>query len=143
MYLLGPQKITRHRARRLRHRASLAREPEGPGDDSVELRTLAHATTGLAPTTAREVRLLVDGGSKYPVLLDAIATARDHIHLEYYIYCPDRTGTALRDALVERARAGVKVRLLLDAMGSKQVKPRFFAPLVEAGGELADRKSVV
>ena len=129
-YLLGPQKITRHRA-------SLAREPEGPGDDSVELRTLAHATTGLAPTTAREVRLLVDGGSKYPALLDAIAAARDHIHLEYYIYCPDRTGTALRDALVERARAGVKVRLLLDAMGSKQVKPRFFAPLVEAGGELA------
>ena len=136
-YLLGPQKITRHRARRLRHRASLVREPEGPGDDSVELRTLAHATTGLAPTTAREVRLLVDGGSKYPALLDAIAAARDHIHLEYYIYCPDRTGTALRDALVERARAGVKVRLLLDAMGSKQVKPRFFAPLVEAGGELA------
>ena len=42
-YLLGPQKITRHRARRLRHRASLAREHEGPGDDSVELRTLAHA----------------------------------------------------------------------------------------------------
>ena len=136
-YLLGPQKITRHRARRLRHRASLAREPEGPGDDSVELRTLAHATTGLAPTTARDVRLLVDGGSKYPALLEAIAAARDHVHLEYYIYNPDHCGTALRDALVERARAGVKVRLLLDAMGSKQAKPRFFAPLVEAGGELA------
>ena len=136
-YLLGPQKITRHRARRLRHRASLAREAEGPGDDRVELRTLAHATTGLAPTTARHVRLLVDGGNKFPALLEAIADARDHVHLEYYIYCPDHTGTALRDALVERARAGVKVRLLLDAMGSKQAKPRFFAPLVEAGGELA------
>ena len=136
-YLLGPQKITRHRARRLRHRASLAREAEGPGDDRVELRTLAHATTGLAPTTARDVRLLVDGGSKYPALLEAIAAARDHVHLEYYIYNPDHCGTALRDALVERARAGVKVRLLLDAMGSKQAKPRFFAPLVEAGGELA------
>ena len=136
-YLLGPQKITRHRARRLRHRASLAREPEGPGDDSVELRTLAHATTGLAPTTAQQVRLLVDGGSKFPALLAAIAEARDHVHLEYYIYCPDRTGTALRDALVERARAGVKVRLLMDAMGSKQAKQRFFAPLLDAGGELA------
>jgi cardiolipin synthase len=136
-YLLGPQKITRHRARRVAPSRLAGARAEGPGDDSVELRTLAHATTGLAPTTAREVRLLVDGGSKYPALLDAIAAARDHIHLEYYIYCPDRTGTALRDALVERARAGVKVRLLLDAMGSKQAKPRFFAPLVEAGGELA------
>ena len=136
-YLLGPQKITRHRARRLRHRASLTRDPEDVGDESVELRTLAHATTGLAPTTANSVRLLVDGGSKFPALLEAIAAARDHVHLEYYIYCPDRTGTALRDALVERARAGVKVRLLMDAMGSKQAKQRFFAPLLDAGGELA------
>ena len=136
-YLLGPQKITRHRARRKRHHASLSRGAEGPGDDTIELRTLAHATTGLPPKTAREVRLLVDGSSKYPALLEAIASARDHVHLEYYIYCPDRTGTALRDALVERARAGVKVRLLLDALGSKQARPRFFAPLIEAGGELA------
>jgi cardiolipin synthase len=136
-YLLGPQKITRHRARRRRHRASLSHESDGSGDDSVELRTLAHATTGLAPTTAQQVRLLVDGGSKFPALLEAIGGARDHVHLEYYIYCPDRTGSALRDALVERARAGVKVRLLLDAMGSKQAKQRFFAPLLDAGGELA------
>ena len=41
------------------------------------------ATTGLAPSTAREVRLLVDGGHKYPALLAAIAQAREHIHLEY------------------------------------------------------------
>lgn len=136
-YFFGPQKIKRHRARRKRHRASLPRSAEGPGDESVELRTLAQATTGLAPSTARDVRLLVDGGNKYPALLEAIAQARDHVHLEYYIYNPDRTGSALLDALVERARAGVKVRLLVDAMGSKLAKQRFFAPLLEAGGELA------
>ena len=136
-YFFGPQKIKRHRARRKRHRASLPRGAEGPGDESVELRTLAQATTGLAPSTARDVRLLVDGGNKYPALLEAIAQASDHVHLEYYIYNPDRTGGALLDALVERARAGVKVRLLVDAMGSKLAKQRFFAPLLEAGGELA------
>ncbi|QNN45272.1 cardiolipin synthase [Thermomonas brevis] len=136
-YVFGPQRIVRHRARRRRHHAHLPRDPEGPGDESIELRTLAHATTGLAPSTARDVRLLIDGGHKYPALLEAIAQARDHVHLEYYIYNPDRTGGALLDALVERARAGVKVRLLVDAMGSKLAKRRFFAPLVEAGGELA------
>lgn len=136
-YFLGPQKIVRHRARRQRHHARLPRNAEGPGDESVELRTLAQATTGLAPSTARDVRLLVDGGHKYPALLDAIAQARDHVHLEYYIYNPDRTGKALLDALVERARAGVAVRLLVDAMGSKLATRRFFAPLTDAGGELA------
>ncbi|MFN3310406.1 MAG: cardiolipin synthase, partial [Thermomonas sp.] len=134
-YFFGPQRIVRHRRRRRRHHASLP--ADATGDDSAELRTLAHATTGLAPSTARTVQLLVDGGSTYPALLEAIASARDHIHLEYYIYQPDRTGTALREALTERARAGVKVRLLLDAVGSKQAKRRFFAPLLAAGGELA------
>ena len=137
-YVFGPQKITRHRARRMRHRVALPRYAGAGGDDEVhELRSLAQATTGIAPTTARTVRLLVDGGAKYPALLEDIAQARDHVHLEYYIYNPDRSGTALRDALVERARAGVRVRLLLDAMGSKQAGRRFFAPLQKAGGEIA------
>src|SRR5690606_25504715 len=47
------------------------------------------------------------------------------------------TGTRLRDALAERARAGVAVRLLLDAVGSAGVPRRFFDPLLEAGGEVA------
>ncbi len=135
-HVFGPQKISRHRAHRRRHHVSLPRDGNGE-DEAEELRTLALATTGLRPTTARSVRLLVDGGAKYPALLQDIAQARDHVHLEYYIYNPDRTGQALRDALVERARAGVKVRLLLDAMGSKHCSRRFFAPLLEAGGELA------
>ncbi|WP_240125628.1 cardiolipin synthase [Thermomonas alba] len=134
-YFFGPQKIVRQRRRRQRHRVRLP-TPEAR-DETAELQTLAHATTGLAPSTARAVQLLVDGGSKYPALLEAIAAARDHVHLEYYIYQPDRTGTALREALTERARAGVKVRLLLDAVGSKQASRRFFAPLLAAGGELA------
>ena len=135
-YFFGPQKITRHRARRRRQRAGLDHVPP-TSVESEELRSLGQASTGLAPATAREVRLLVDGGGKYPALLEDIAAARDHVHLAYYIYHPDRTGTELRDALVERARAGVKVRLLLDAVGASKASQRFFAPLLDAGGELA------
>lgn len=137
-YVFGPQKITRHRARRRRHHVALPRHGDTTGEDeSQELRSLAQATTGIPPTSARQVRLLVDGGAKYSALLDDVRQAQHHVHLEYYIYNPDRSGTALRDALVERARAGVKVRLLLDAMGSKQARRRFFAPLLEVGGEVA------
>ena len=95
------------------------------------------ATTGLPPGTAREVRMLVDGHAKYTALLADIAQARDSIDVEYYIFLADRTGTSVRDALIERARAGVRVRLLVDAVGSSKTPRKFFAPLVEAGGLVA------
>ncbi len=138
-YLLGPQRIHRQRLRRVRTRARLPPLPEGfrPSPEAIELARLAQATTGLPPTTATRAQLLIDGGAKYAALLRDIAGARDHIHLENYIFYPDRTGTAVRDALVERARAGVKVRLLLDAVGSGKAPARFFEALVAAGGELA------
>jgi len=138
-FFFGPQRIKRQRLRRVRARATLPPPPEGlvPTPDAIELARLAQSTTGLPPITATRVDLLIDGASKYIALLEAIAKARDHIHLEYYIYLPDRTGTALRDALVERARAGVQVRLLLDAVGSGKTKRKFLRPLIEAGAEVA------
>ncbi|KGM56758.1 cardiolipin synthetase [Lysobacter arseniciresistens ZS79] len=138
-YVFGPQRIHRQRLRRIRSRADLPPAPPGsdPTPEALELARLAQGCTGLPPTTAVRATLLVDGAAKYDALLAAIAEAREHVHLEYYIYEPDRTGTALRDALVERARAGVAVRLLLDAVGSKRVSRRFLQPLVDAGGEVA------
>ncbi|WP_166211966.1 cardiolipin synthase [Cognatiluteimonas telluris] len=137
-YVFGPQRIHRQRLRRARSRAAL---PDTVADDidadAAELARLAQATTGLRATTATRVDLLVDGAATFDALLEAIAGARYHVHLEYYIFSPDRTGTAVRDALVECARRGVAVRLLLDAVGSSHCPNRFFAPLLAAGGELA------
>jgi cardiolipin synthase A/B len=135
-HVFGPQKIRRHRLRRSRSRSSLPEDPL-PGDgEAAEIARMAQAATRLPTTSATDVRLLVDGKAKFTALLADIAAARRHVHLEYYIWRPDRTGAALRDALVERARAGVRVRLLLDAVGASAPR-RFFAPLLEAGGELA------
>ncbi|GAB3387571.1 cardiolipin synthase [Lysobacter fragariae] len=138
-YLFGPQRIHRQRLRRIRARARLPSLPEGllPNAEAIELARLAQATTGLPPSSATSARLLVDGGAKYAALLADVAAAREYIHLEYYIFYPDHTGGALRDALVERARAGVKVRLLLDAVGSGKTPASFFRDLLDAGGELA------
>ena len=137
-YVLGPQRIKRQRVRRARSRVALP-PAEGTVEEaeSRELSRLAQATTGLPITTATSVRLLVDGAATYDALLADIRQAQHQIHLEYYIYSPDVTGTLLRDALVERARNGVVVRLLLDALGSSHCPRRFFAPLLAAGGELA------
>ncbi len=134
--VLGPQRIRRHRIRRARSRVSLSHE-DVVATGEAELATLAHATSGLPASTARKVDMLVDGAATYDALLEAVRSARHHVHLEYYIYAADRTGTRLRDALAERARAGVAVRLLLDAVGSAGIPRRFFDPLLEAGGEVA------
>lgn len=138
-YFFGPQRIKRQRLRRVRARATLPVPAHGPAPsaEAIELARVAQATTGLPPTTATRAELLVDGAAKYDALLAAVAQAREHVHLEYYIYEPDRTGTALRDALVERARAGVEVRLLLDAVGSGNISRWFLRPLLDAGGEVA------
>lgn len=138
-YFFGPQRIQRQRRRRVRARATLPAPPAGmrPGPDAIELAKMAQATTGLPPTTATRAQLLIDGAATYDALLEAVAKAREHIHLEYYIFLPDRTGTALRDALIERARNGIHVRLLLDAVGSGKTKQRFLQPLIDAGGEVA------
>ncbi|WMJ71097.1 cardiolipin synthase [Stenotrophomonas sp. 24(2023)] len=136
-YLLGPQKVKRQRLRRGRARSGMEHYSSvcPPDADCTELAKIAQATTGLAPSSATEVTWLVDGGATYSALLDAIAQARHHVHLQYYIFNPDHAGTAVRDALVERARAGVQVRLLLDAVGSSAVSQRFLQPLRDAGGE--------
>ncbi|MDQ3288068.1 MAG: cardiolipin synthase [Pseudomonadota bacterium] len=137
-YVFGPQRVYRQRLRRSRSRAALHPLPRGlaPDPETVELALLAQATSGLPPTTASSVRFLVDGAAKYDALLEAVAQASTTIHLEYYIFEPDVTGKRLLDALAERAAAGVKVRLLLDAVGSSGLTRPLLRPLVEAGGEV-------
>ncbi len=136
-YLLGPQKVSRQRLRRGRARSGMEQYSAvcPPDADCTELARLGQATTGLAPSSATGVEWLVDGAATYAAILQAVAQARHHVHLEYYIFEPDHAGTALRDALVERARAGIKVRLLLDAVGSSKVRRKFLQPLLDAGGE--------
>ena len=138
-YFFGPQRIRRQRMRRERSRAALptAADADAAQADSRELAELGRSTTGLAPSSATDVQLLDDGEAKYEALLADIAGAGRYLHLEYYIWHPDRIGTRVRDALVERARAGVAVRLLLDAVGAVKCDEAFFKPLVDAGGEVA------
>lgn len=138
-HFLGPQRINRNRLSRARARQNLGRSLPGdvkPSEDARTVARLALAVTGFAPSTARKVDLLVGGGACYTALLEAIAGAQHHLHVEYYIFEPDRTGTAFRDALIERARAGVRVRLLLDAIGSGGLSRKFLAPMRDAGVEI-------
>ncbi len=83
-----------------------------------------------------EFELILKGVHKYKALLSDIAAAEKHISMEYYIWANDKIGTRIRDALVVRAKAGVKVRLHLDGVGSGAAGKRFWRPLVSAGGHV-------
>jgi cardiolipin synthase len=84
------------------------------------------------------VRLLRDGIEAFPAMLEAIESASQEILLEMYWVGADPVGTRFREALIRRARAGIKVRVVYDAVGSLSITPAFWEPLVNAGGEVRE-----
>ena len=80
------------------------------------------------------MRLLLDGAENYAAWLEAIRSAKHAIYFENYIIRADATGRSFRDELARRAAAGVKVRLLLDWLGSFTTPLSFWEPLIKAGG---------
>ncbi|MCL2725415.1 MAG: phospholipase D-like domain-containing protein [Polyangiaceae bacterium] len=87
---------------------------------------------------ADEVRLLRDGVEAFPAMLEAIANATREILLEIYWVAADAVGEKFRAMLVERAAAGVTVRVVYDAIGSFGIPRGFWKPLEDAGGEVRE-----
>ena len=80
-----------------------------------------------------EVTLLQNGDAFYPAMLQAIRSATDNITFEVYIFEPDEIGRQFMDALIDRARGGVEVRLLVDWFGSLKFRQRHRDELTRAG----------
>jgi cardiolipin synthase len=87
-------------------------------------------------TDDNTLTLFTDGTAKFASLFDAIRAARHHIHLEYYIIRDDPLSRELIQLLTEKARQGVEVRLLADALGMK-VKKKKLKEFEQAGGKHA------
>ncbi|MDQ3365137.1 MAG: cardiolipin synthase [Myxococcota bacterium] len=143
--MIGPRRLERRKLRRRLTRklvdeatGTLAEiESESPLRHRDQLARVAIMAGEAPPLRAESVTLYVDGATKYQAVSDAIAAARHHVHVEYYIWEDGEVGRRLRDQLVERARAGVEVRVLVDGTGSFGVRGAFFDPLRAAGGEVA------
>jgi cardiolipin synthase len=88
------------------------------------------------PIPGNHVRLVLDGSETYDAMLDLIATAEHRIHLENYIIRDDRTGWRFAEALAARARAGIKVRVLYDWLGSVRTGRPYWRFLRQAGVEV-------
>ena len=84
------------------------------------------------------VRLLVDGPETYAAMLAAISAAKQHVHLETYIFNEDVVGQRFADALLEKSAAGVEVRVIYDSLGSRDSSPDFFDRMRKGGIRLVE-----
>ncbi|WLD94921.1 cardiolipin synthase [Alkalihalobacillus sp. AL-G] len=78
-------------------------------------------------------RVLTNGKETYACIFQSIKSAKEHIHLEYYIVRDDRIGRELQTLLTEKARAGVEVRFLYDGVGSWRLSQEYVDELEQAG----------
>jgi cardiolipin synthase len=88
------------------------------------------------PTFGNQVRFLPTGEAMFKELTEQIQKARHSIHITTFILGRDETGKKLVRLLAARAREGIKVRLLLDAVGSMFTSRSFVQPIRDAGGEV-------
>jgi len=143
-FLIGVRRIRRHIRAKIATVSGTSSSIENrlkPGD----LATLAGgdcarvlAATGVPPPVAGNRVTFVSGGDEaYQAVLSLIASARDHVHAQFFILDVDPVGKRFVQALAARAREGVRVRLLLDDLGSWRALRGIVRPLRDAGGEVA------
>ncbi|MEO8311155.1 MAG: phospholipase D-like domain-containing protein [Caldimonas sp.] len=81
-------------------------------------------------------RVLVNGDRIFPAMLASIRAAKETINFETYIYWSGAIGKEFADALAERARAGIKVHMLVDWVGSQKMEESLVAEMKAAGVEI-------
>lgn len=146
--VFGINRVERRKASKQRSTEQLAEQRPVPteplrlprDDDRPEMRRLMRLTQRLTdewPTEGNNIELLTDTNRTLGLIEQALHSARESIHLEYYIWQPDRTGTRIRDLLIRKAREGVRVRFLYDGLGSFWLTKRFLKPMREAGIQVA------
>jgi len=97
---------------------------------------LLEKLTKLPATRGNHTELLIDGEATFNAILASIAAARDYVLVQFYIIHDDELGRRLRDALVERAQAGVRCYVLFDEVGSHGLSASYLLSLRQAGVDI-------
>ena len=105
--------------------------------DSADFRNTMAGMTGMPLVDSNDVRLYNNGDSFYPAMLEAIESAQASITIEQFIFWDGLVGRRFAEALAERAREGVAVKLLVDAIGSSTLGNEVLDILQAGGCQLA------
>jgi cardiolipin synthase A/B len=122
-------------------KAQIARLSEGNLLENPEtnkkrnlIRLLLNTSTSLL-TIGNKVSILQNGEQTFNAIFNAIKGAKHSIHLLYYIFEEDSIGNQLKELLIQKAKEGVEVRLIVDDVGSWELKQAFFDTMANAGIE--------
>ncbi len=127
--------VTENRSIQALRQKGLLFEADDP-DEASQVRLLERLS--LMPLTrGNDVDLLIDGEATFDAIERSIASAQDYVLFQFYILRSDALGHRLKDALLERAAAGVRCYVLYDQFGSKGIAPGFLKELRDGGVEVA------
>lgn len=101
-----------------------------------DYRRVLEATLGIPFTQGNRIERLVNGCRIFPVMIEAVEDARESIDFLTFIYWEGDVANRFGKALAERARAGVKVRVLLDAFGAHSMSDTLLDELRDAGADV-------
>jgi len=107
-----------------------------PANDSERFLQVLEALSDAQVNRTGSIDVLTNGLAFYPAELDAIRNAKQSVNIEAYIFHKGKIADQYIEALTERARAGVRVNLVLDSFGSAGTTSKYLAPLLEAGGKV-------
>ena len=134
--LKGMSLISSSHLRELRRMSDFP-EAVDPGEvlssDSRQLISLANKLARPHLFLGNDIEMFTTGLDKFEALKRDIKAAREYVHLQYFIIENDKTGAELIELLKEKAREGVKVRVLYDYVGSFYMRPRVLKQMREAG----------
>ena len=102
----------------------------------AQFRRAMGALLGPPIVEGNKAEVLLNGDAIFPAMLKAIRGAQHTITFETYIYWSETIGREFADALIERARAGVRVHVLLDWVGSAKMEERYLQEMQRAGVEV-------
>ncbi|PYZ97729.1 cardiolipin synthase [Alteribacter lacisalsi] len=106
------------------------------GGNQQKLFRLAHRLANNPISFQTDTRVLTDGKETFAHIKRALNAAEDHIHMEYYIVRDDGLGREIKDILMKKAKEGVEVRFLFDAVGCWKLPKGYINELREAGVEM-------
>ncbi len=106
---------------------------DNPTEARWEPRRVFEVALGVPASEGNSVRILRNGDQIFPAMLDAIRSARRSIDMLTFVYWSGDIAVEFATALAERARAGVRVRVMLDAVGARRIDPDLVGTMLDAG----------
>jgi len=102
-------------------------------DNQLNLVKLLYKNSESAGYAFNKIDVLSDGESTFEAVFEAIRKAKDHIHIEFFIFDDDKISNQLRELLIQKSREGVRVRLIYDYWGSFNLSKKYLKSMKEAG----------